>query len=240
MGTHQYRLIRLCLWSCVLIVLFFFLFWGIIGQNLPPRGPDFPLEDLVIHFSEHSMTLRLAYVMTAFSSVFFLTWGTGIFALMRHIDPDDYVLPYMQLISASFTGIPVFLAGLFWLAAAFRPETAPILLLHDLGWFFFDLGFAFTTIQMVSISVFFMYHQRLAPTYPAWICWVGIWVGLGQLLFLLVPFFYSGPFAWAGLFNFWIEFSAVFFWVVFATIFLYRTVGHIEQTGAKAVKSSSR
>ncbi|MGQ0698769.1 MAG: hypothetical protein ACT4PZ_11075 [Panacagrimonas sp.] len=50
----------------------------------------------------------------------------------------------------------------------------------------------------------------------------------------LIPFFMDGPFAFHGMFNFWIAFPTWYIWIVSMSIFIIKAVNRIEiEDGAK-------
>ena len=62
-------------------------------------------------------------------------------------------------------------------------------------------------------------------TYPRWVGFAAIWSAILFILGALVPFFYSGPFAWNGLIAFWLV-AIIFFGCIF--VMWWMTVKAIE------------
>jgi hypothetical protein len=65
-------------------------------------------------------------------------------------------------------------------------------------------------------------------TFPRWFCFVSIWVAVLVLPGGLAVFFKSGPFAWNGLFAFWIPVCV--FTVYFASLvpLLFKAIARLE------------
>ena len=139
-------------------------------------------------------------------------------------DRNDLALAAAALAhTVLFTAFPNFI----WLAAAFRIDRSPelIALLHDMGWIMWatpSWGFAF---QLICVGVCGLRDKRPQPFIPRWMSYLALWVAIGMVYTPLVPFFTtSGPFAWDGLFSFWVAFFSPIFWIILVSLLVIRNV----------------
>jgi hypothetical protein len=111
----------------------------------------------------------------------------------------------------------------FWIAAAYRPDRSPEVTqaLNDIGWVPFIINWPPAVCQAGAVAVAVLADRRPDPVYPRWMGYFLIWTCIAFTGSSLLPFFKSGPFAWNGLFSFWL--AATFF----GTFFLVLTWGTI-------------
>ena len=230
MTYHDKRFLIFSAWSCFLFFIIFGTSFGVLGQNIPPYDGNYPTADLAAHFREHQNTLRVAYGVGMLGAVFYVTWSVGLFEIMRRMEAPGSMLSYLQLFCGAVTFIVPSVACLFWLTAAFRPETDPniIQLLFDMGWLFIDMMFPVTSVQYISIGMLALRDKRSVPLFPKWVAWLGIWIAIEFLVELIMPFFRSGPFSWSGLFGYWIPFGGALVWQVSVAIYTLKAIPRLE------------
>lgn len=230
MSDDRFQYWRLCAWSGPVFLIGFLISFGIMGSNLPPVSPALTQADLAAHFMNNANTLRAALVICLVVCTFYLIWCVGIFKVMEHMEGDNHVLSYIQLIGGALTFWVLSMACIFWLAAAFRPERDPAIqqMLYDVGWMTIDTPFFVTSAQMFAIGAVFLSDQREVPLVPKWLCWYGIWVAFTFFSEMIMPFFKTGPFAFNGLFSFWVVFGSFFIWVAALSYYLLAAISRIE------------
>jgi len=141
---------------------------------------------------------------------------------MRRIEGRHGVLTIAQ-ISSGTVGVVVFLiATVCWTVAAFRPDRSPelILLLNDFGWICFLMTFAVFVAQDFVIGFAILGDKNEQPIFPRWLGYFNLWVGVTFIPGGLLTFFKTGPFAWNGLFVWWVPFVVFFTWYIVMFIML--------------------
>ena len=231
MDADEAKLVRLCGWSCLIFIVVFALGWGVLGRNIPPYSPDMPADELASIYRAHASTLRIGFAVGAFSSTFLVAWAIGLFRIMAQMERGAKLLSYTQLIGGVLTGMVPLIACIFWLTAAFRPEQDPaiIRLLFDMGWLMIDIGFGVTILQYCALGVVALRDTRAKPLFPKWLAWLGIWISLEFLVELIMPYFRSGPFAWNGLFAYWIPFFGPFVWMICVAFFMFKAATRLNE-----------
>jgi uncharacterized membrane protein YagU involved in acid resistance len=231
MESNEAKLVRLTAWSCIVFVALFALSWGVLGRNIPPYAPSMPADQLASIYRAHASTMRIGFAVGAFSSTFLVAWAIGLFRIMVRMEQGSQLLSYTQLIGGVLTGMVPLFACIFWLTAAFRPEQDPaiIRLLFDLGWLTIDIGFGVTILQYCALGVVAMRDTREKPLFPKWLAWLGIWISLEFLVELIMPYFRSGPFAWNGLFAYWVPFFGPFVWMIGVALYMFKATTRLTE-----------
>ncbi len=231
MDTNEAKLVRLCGWSVVLFLVVFGVGWGVLGRNIPPYSAAMPADELASTYRDNASTLRIGFALGAFGCAFLATWAIGLFRVMVHVEGGGRVLSLVQLVGGVLTAMVPMFACIIWLAAAFRPEQDPaiIRLLFDLGWMMMDVGFGVTLLQYFALGVVAIGDPREKPLFPKWLAWLGIWLGLEFVVELIMPNFRTGPFAWNGLFSYWLPFFGPFVWMVIVTVHMFKATHRLSE-----------
>jgi hypothetical protein len=96
-------------------------------------------------------------------------------------------------------------------AASFRvDEQSPDItrILNDLGWLFFVGVPSTLLVQIAVIGVAALIDNRDTPIFPRWYGYYSLWTALLLAPAGVVVLFKRGPFAWNGLFTFWLAVCA--------------------------------
>jgi len=98
---------------------------------------------------------------------------------------------------------------------AFRPDRAAdsTLLLNDVTWIFLVMPWPPFTMQNFAFAFAILSDTCTTPLFPRWLGYLNIWAPIIFTPGVILPFFKSGPFAWNGIFVFWIP--AVVFGIQF-------------------------
>jgi hypothetical protein len=111
-------------------------------------------------------------------------------------------------------------------AASFRPDRDPAVTqgLNDAAWIPFLGTFMLAVFQLAAIAYAVFHDRSDRPVYPRWIGYFNIWVALGFPLAALNVFFKTGPFAWPGLFTFWVPATVYFTWFLVMAVYTLRAI----------------
>lgn len=74
-------------------------------------------------------------------------------------------------------------------------------------------------LQSLAIGLCILGNESSEEVYPRWLGYASLWVAFLSMPGALIPFFKTGPFAWNGLFGFWLAVIAFFFW--FSSMYVY-------------------
>lgn len=213
------RVQMLCLWCGPIgVVLFVVAFWLAAGL-IPPPSPDDSAAEIVAMYREDTDLKRLGLGLTMVGGALMAPWTAVITVQMRRIEGHHSPLAYIQL------GLGMLLVLLFIFpvmvmqVAAFRPDRDPelVLLLNDLAWLPFVGIFTPAVVQNIAIALCAL-RDREQTVFGRWVAYFNVWAALAFLPAFLIPFFKEGPFAWDGVFCFWVPLTVFGLW--FAVMFV--------------------
>lgn len=240
-ARDRYSILRACAWSGPLFVAGYVLTWGWMGFNIPPLDPGIGINELHAHYLANATRIRAAFVLSVFVMPFYFVFSSVISRIMQRIEGDGGVLATIEQMGGVTTVVVGLVAGICWLTAGFRvEERSPEMVraLHDFGWLFFDTTYMTTGLQMLALGWVFLSDRRPVPLIPRWLCWYTFAVVAAFLPLSLLPFFYGGPFAWNGMFCYWISLGAWFTWVVLLCYHVFKAIGRLEGEEFPQARSS--
>lgn len=222
---------RMCAWSGLVLLAITLIFWGVLGENIPPYSADLTADEFAAAFRPEAVKIRAGMIVTISFAVLYFTWGLGITKVMERVERNNNILSVCQLWGAGFTTLIFVIPCAIWIGATFRADTLPaptLQIIFDIGWILFDLAYSLTTLQMVAIGVCFLNDKRPVPLFPKWLSWFSIWTGLMFILECLNPFFKGGAFSRSGLLNYWIEFTIFFLFMLLVSIWTLKAITRLE------------
>jgi hypothetical protein len=172
----------------------------------PPAANDTPAE--TVEFYAHNPNLVRFGLMLTSIGVSLIGPLTALITVqmlrMEHGRPP--LLSILQAICGAVTWVMLLVPFILMNVAAFRPERSPELTqtLTDLSWILFLTPVAPFLIQNFSIGAAILADPAPTPVLPRWVGYANFWTGLLFVPAWLAYFFKSGPFAWQGIFVFYL------------------------------------
>jgi hypothetical protein len=205
----------------VLFVALFTVGFWFLAHFLPPPSPRSPAGDIAALYQRNTLPIRLGTVVMLAAATFMFPFVAVIALQMKKMEGQQPILAYTQLASGSAGVLFFIVPTMMWTIAAFRPERDPqlILLLNDMGWLLFLMPFSSFLVQSVAIGLAILGDRSARPAFPRWAGFFNLWVGVLLVPGGIVTFFKRGPFAWDGLFGFWIPLLIFFAW--YGVLFIY-------------------
>jgi hypothetical protein len=201
------RVQLLCAWAgpaTVLLVSIGFLIAGVLPV---PLGPNSTTEEVVAFYSQQTrVAVGLVIATLAICLVFPLIALIGVF--MTRMEGRTPILTFLQLITGAATGVFLVMPLLLMTVIPFRPDRTPelTLTLNDIAWLLFITPIGPFIIQNIAIGTAILNDRR--GILPRWVGYLNYWVAFLFVPDVLAFFFHSGPFAWRGIFVFWLAFVA--------------------------------
>lgn len=232
---NPYRYARPLAWSGMFLLVGTVIFWGVLGQNIPPYSPALSADEFAAEIIANAAQIRIGMIVQMPISVFYFTWGLAITMVMRQIEKENgfnNVLSTLQLWGAGFTTIVFVLPCSVWLAVAYRPEVMEpqtLMMMYDFGWMFFDMAYSLTTMQMIAWGVCVLQDRRSTPLVPAWAAWYTMFTVVSFLMLTMMPLVYDGPFSRSGVLNYFVEFGLFFVMWLVVGIYTLKAIGRLEQ-----------
>lgn len=219
------RMQELCAWcGPAAIVLFLIGYWFMAGL-VPPPSPNWSAVHIQHFWGHHTDLKRAGLLVVVFAAALTGPFAAAISTQMKRIEGTYSPLTYSQL-GLGMLGVLVFWAPMFAMqAAAFRSHRDPQITqaLNDLAWLPFVGTWALALLQNIAIALA-VFKDTEERVFPRWLGWFNIWVGITFLGSSLLYYFKSGPFAWNGLFPFWIPLVAYTAWFFVLTPMLLRAI----------------
>jgi hypothetical protein len=188
--------------------------WPLAGF-FPSQPPSWDAAKIAAVYRDNVVGIRTGMVFVLIGSMFYVPWTAILAKLVGRAEGKPGILSYCQIIAGCANLLLTAYPAGWWLIASFRPDRDPelIQLLNDIGWLQF-LG-VITPYYFVVISIIyaaFLDHDP-DPVIPRWVGYFNLWFLASLLPLNIIFFFHAGPFAWNGLFGFYLPF--VMFWVWF-------------------------
>lgn len=203
-------------------------FAGFLLSGLLPIPPAAHLgaAEIAAFYGESPNLSRAGFVLVAMSVGLILPLVGLIGVHMVRMEGRTPVLAFTQLACGAVTAVMLLVPMLVMAVCAFRPERDPqlILLLNDLAWLLFIPPIAPFMIQNVAIGLAVLGDRNPEPLLPRWVAYLNFWVAFLFVPDVLAFFFVSGPFAWQGIFVFWLALTAYTVWVLTMSFVLLRLV----------------
>ncbi|MCW3014528.1 MAG: hypothetical protein JWO02_1620 [Solirubrobacterales bacterium] len=231
---------KLCLWGGPAAMGLFIVGFVVVAGLVPPPSPADGATKIAAFYADHATRIRIGLVLTMIAGAATAPFVAGITVQMRRIEGEHSPLAYAQL-GTGMLGILLFaLPVMIMQAAAFRPDRDPntILAIHDIGWIMLIGTYCCVVVQclVVATCVFQDTSQRV---YPRWLGYYNVWVALLFLPGSLLYFFKTGPFAWDGIFVWWIPLTAFFSWYIVMWLMTSKAVDRQGLEAAATVTSAA-
>lgn len=230
-ARHQ----MLCTWCGPVFVAVFTVGFWFLAHYLPPPSPNAVAADIAALYQQNTGQIRFGMLLMMACSGLVAPFVAVIAVQMKRMEGGAGVLTYTQLSAGTVGMLFLILPALLWTVAAFRPERDPnlILLLNDLGWIFFLMPFGTFVVQNIAIGIAILANSG-PQIFPRWAGYFNLWVAVLFIPGGLLTFFKTGPFAWDGLFVFWVPLVVFLLWYGAMFVLLRQTIARTAPAGAAA------
>lgn len=224
---HQMTFQRFCAWSGVICVTLFFVAFACAGF-IPPLKPHSSAQEIADHYRDNTTGIRIGGVVMLLSGMFYACYVAVISAQMRRIPGVPRAAVYTQLAAGAFACLTFLIPAMLLEWVAFRPDRLPedTQAYNDLFWImlvmpwppFMAQNFAF------AYAIFTDPRDHAEALFPRWLAYLNVWAPIIFTPAILLPFFKSGPFSWAGIFVMWIPATVFIIQFVANTAMLLRAI----------------
>ena len=224
--THN-RLRGAAAFCGVLYVVILFAGWGLVaGMMLPVWSPQWNTGQVAAAFQADTQRIRIGMLLTMVAAMLAIPFTASVSQQVARIEGHVGILTWCAGIGGAALMILTFYPAIFWLLAAYRPERADelIRLMNDLAWLQLIGGVTVFFTLPLSVALAALLDRSPEPLFPRWAGYYNLWTVLlivpDQLLF----FFKTGPFAWNGIFGFWIPVVVFGLWFIVTYYLLRRAI----------------
>ncbi len=229
----------LCIWSAVLFVIIFTIGIWPLTHFLPPHLPTASAEEIAALYQDRTWQIRLGLFLMMGCSGLVCAFVAAITVAMKRMERGAGPLTYTQLSAGSLGAVLLIIPCLVWTVAAFRPDRDPqlTLLLNDMGWIMLFMPFTTFVVQNIAIGLAILGDRNATPVMPRWVGFLNLWVAVLFVPGGLLTFFKKGPFAWSGVFVYWVPLVVFLGWylVMFAMLRMAAINAHHESRLAASV-----
>jgi len=193
-----------------------------------PMSPTMSAEQVAAFYRDPQNLPRIRYSMVVFNwfCIALIPFVSLIVMQIRRMAHRTPILEYCYL--GCLTGGPVlfFIANLFWLLAAFRPERRPelTLMFNDLAWVTFTGQVGFLVAQCVFLALAIFLDRQARPVFKSWVAHFNLLIAAALAPASFVALSLTGPIAWDGFLSFWVKNSAIAVWIVVMTLVLGKNI----------------
>ncbi len=196
----------------------FFIFPGFVH----PLSPRASATQIAAFYRDHTARVRYSMILLNWFCVALIPLLMLIVERMRGMAHRTPIMRFCMIGVAGAAPIAFLTATVFWLLAAFQPERSPALtqLLNDLAWITFTCGVPFLVAQSMFLAVAIYLDQQDEPVFNSWVASFNVLVAVALVPAAFAGLSHSGPFAWDGLFGFWVKNIAIAVWIVVMSVVL--------------------
>lgn len=213
-------------WGGFGFLTFFFIGFWPLAHFLPGHDPSASAEHIAQIYRENAMGIRLGMLFLMAGAGCYLMFITGVSALIRQMEGPTNYLSQLQFAGGVAGSIYLFTPTIFWGITAFRPERAPelTLLLNDASWLLLISAVPPFVLQSAPLAFAIFFTRNPSPLFPRWFAYLTLWGDLIYVPGVIAFFFKSGPFAWNGLFPYWLPFFVYGGWITLLCVLLMKAV----------------
>ena len=234
MYTDTKEAIKLQRWLIVITIILANLYAAafIMMGLLPVPSPSLALEQVIEIYAENNLQFRIGVCIMIVTGAWYLPWSVVLCLQMARIEKGVPVMSIVQVL-ASTNGTWLFaIPPVFWGVVAFSIDRDPSLsmLMHEFSWLYFVTPASFFLFQLIPIAVVSLSKDNTDPhsPFPRWLGWLTVWSAITGELGFLAQLFKSGPFAWNGLFPFYLPIAVFTVWVVCLVVTLWKSLKYQE------------
>ncbi|GAB6919626.1 hypothetical protein JCM9803A_00760 [Rhodococcus erythropolis] len=177
-----------------------------------PLGPQDSVVE-VVEFYSSGVHVPLGIALASVGVCFAIPLVSGISYVIWRSGPSEAIFAVLQAVSGTVTAVLLLIPMLIMAVAGFRPDRDPqiTLALNDLSWLLFLTPVAPFIIQNIVIGVYVLTAND--SKFPRWLGYLNFWVGFTFTFDVLAFAFKDGPFAWNGVFIFWLALTTYSIWL---------------------------
>lgn len=208
------RSVKVCVFMGAVWVTAMFIGLWPLANMFPPLSPTVPTTEVATYYRDHQTGLIAGGIFIMISAAFFPAFAGAIATFMKRIEGAISPLTYTFIMLSSVLSITIFMCGVYFTAAAYRPDFSDEALhsLSDLAFFMFLLPAIIVFVQLAVVGAAILSDQRAQPILPRWAGYINLWTAVLTLPGGAVGLFKVGPFAWNGAIAFWLAMVVAGIW----------------------------
>ena len=223
------------IWIAFIMANIYSLAYFYLVEFWPPPPPTLSAEQVVALYAHANLQFRIGVVVMIVTGAFYTPWSIVVAIQMARDEPGIPIWAITQVLTSTIGSALFAFPPVIWGMAAFSVERAPelTLLLHEVAWLTFITPASFFSFQTFTIAVVALSaYKKENSAFPRWLGWLTLWTGITGTAGVMAQLFKTGPFAWNGIFPFYLPLAVFAIWLFALGITMYRAIGRQEQAGA--------
>ena len=224
------KLLRITIYSGYAYIAFLLVGMATAGF-LPSQPPSWAPAQIAAIYLGDMWRIRIGMMLALVGSMLYVPWTAILAKLVMRVEGKAGVLTFCQIIAGTCNVLLTAYPTGYWMLGSFRPDrnSELIQLINDISWTQF-LG-VITPFYFVPISIAIaaFLDKDPEPLIPRWVGWFNVWFELTLLPLVVIFWFQHGPFAWNGLFGFYLPFFIFFVWFFVMTWTLRRAAHRLDE-----------
>lgn len=223
---------KVMIWAGVLLSVVYSIGYAFLMNFFPPPAPTLGAEAVVRLYTESNLQFRIGVALMLVGGCFILPWTVVISAQMARYEKGIPIWAIMQGLAGAIQTTLFFLPPVFWGVAAFSPERDPALtlLMHEVGFIIFITPVCVIALVFIPIMVICFFKKNDPySAFPRWMGYFTLFMTIETQLGVAALLFKSGPFAWNGLFPFYLPIVIYGAWMSTMVVTLTRAINHQEK-----------
>jgi hypothetical protein len=203
-------------WWTILSAVIFGLAWVFLIRLLPLPAATLGAEQVAHFYAQNSLSIRLGATICSWTSAFLVPITVVVSVQLSRLEKGLPIWSVLYFAGGILTSIFLVLPPILWGVAAFTPTRPPevTLVVHEFAILTFVTTTQFFIFYMVALAVIALRRTASASSpFPRWFGYLTIWVALITEVGAVGYLTKTGPFAWNGLFVFWLPFGIGFSWL---------------------------
>jgi hypothetical protein len=218
------RIQLLCAWcgpAAAALALIGYLIAGVLPS---PLGPDTPVAEVVSFYATDTPRVVGGIVLAGCGLSLVFPLVAVIAVTMVRMEGRTPILTFVQLATGAATGVFLLIPMMLMAVCGFRPDRNPELTvtLNDISWLLFITPIVPFMLQNIAIGTAVLNDRR--GILPRWSGYLNYLIAFSFTPDVLPYFLHSGPFAWRGIFVFWLALTTYCVYLVAMGLLCRRAV----------------
>ena len=211
---------------CGLPMAGFLLIGFVVAGFLPPPSPGLSADQITAMYRENALAIRIGLVINVTGSALLGPFVAVLSTQLKRVEGRYAPFAWAQLATGCLLMLEFMIPCMFMQAAAYRAERSPetVQALNDVAWFMFVGIVSTIVVQAVVIAVAILRDHRQQPVFPRWVGYFNLWAAVGFCPGTFCVFFKTGPFAWNGIFSWWVALTSYCIWLIVMTVEVRRAI----------------
>lgn len=218
---------RALIWWALALLFVFMLSFVFLIRMVPLPPATLTAEQVADIYRHNGLSIRIGSVICSWVAAFMVPFALVIATQMKRMERGWPIWSVLQFAGGCLMSMFLVFPPVLWGVAAFSPNRPAeiTLLIHELAALTLVTTDQYFIFQFVAITIVSLFgRQEALSAFPRWFGYYTIWTAF---MFELGAFGFiprTGPFAWDGLFVFWIPLSIFCLWIIVASVLMLRAL----------------